>query len=122
MKQQDRTLNGKHFKRHQATADTQRKVADWDIWTCDDPTFAHDYDRTVSLLVNAGKAILTFADGETADLQAGDFMTIYQGATATWTISEALRNSYCYHDSFDSATKRQQLVYWQNNDTNSTTK
>ena len=93
----ERLIDAACFKRRLATEDTKRKVVDWDIWECADAEFSHDYDRTVSLYVNEGSAILSFADGSQVDLQAGDFLTIAQGASAVWAISSPLRNSYCYH-------------------------
>ena len=109
----DRLLDSASFKRRKATADTKRKITAWEIWECDDPTFSHDYVRTVSLLVHSSAAIVRFDTGETVDLMAGDFLTIEAGARAQWTISEPLRNSYQYHDTFMSASNREDQVRWQ---------
>lgn len=102
----ERMVDSAQFKRRKATADTKRKIAGWEIWECQDPEFQYHYDRTVSLYVHQGTAVLTFGNGETVDLQAGDFLTIESGASATWAISAPIRNSYRYHDTFISASNR----------------
>lgn len=109
----ERILNSHQFKRRKATEDTKRKLAGWEIWGCAEPEFSYEYDRTVSLYVHQGVAELTFGDGETVDLQPGDFLTIQMGAKARWTITEPIRNSYMYHDTFDSASHRDRQVRWQ---------
>ena len=111
----ERILGSVQFKRRKATEDTKRKIAGWEIWECEDPEFQHNYERTVSLYVHRGTAVLTFDDGETVDLQPGDFLTIEKGAGATWAISEPIRNSYRYHDTFLSASNRAAQVRWQGN-------
>ncbi len=106
MRLNERLLDAAQFKRRKATEDTKRKIAGWEVWDCADPTFSHDYDRTVTMYVHDGAAVLTFADGTTVDVQPGDTLTVQKGASATWTISAPIRNSYCYHDSFVSASNR----------------
>lgn len=116
MRLSERLLDAEQYQRRKATADTVRKIVGWEIWECSDASFSHDYDRTVSLYVHAGAAVLTFASGEQVDLQAGDFLTIEAGASATWAISAALRNSYRYHDTFESAVQRKSQVAWADNE------
>ena len=108
----ERILDSVQFRRRKATADTERKIAGWETWICEGPEFQHDYVRTVSFYVHHGAAVLTFDDGETVDLQAGDFLTIEQGASAKWAISEPIQNSYMYHDTFMSAANRTTQVRW----------
>jgi len=115
MRVTERMLDGKNFKRRQATADTKRKIEGWDVWECDDETFQHDYDRKVTMYVDHGDAVLTFADGEVVDIKAGDTLTIQAGASASWQINVPIRNLYCYHDSFGSAENRSAQVKWQEN-------
>ena len=110
----DRRLDSVSFKRRKATADTLRKIRDWDIRECEQPTYNHNYDRAVSLVVHSGAAIVRFDTGETVDLVAGDFLSIEPGVQGTWEISKPLRNSYQYHDTFQSASKRENQVRWQN--------
>lgn len=110
---QERMLDSTHFKRRKATEDTKRKIASWDIWECSDPTFSHDYERTVTMFVHEGMAVLTFSDGTTVDLKPGDTLTVKQGASASWMISKPIRNSYMYHDTFMSASKRAEQVRWE---------
>ena len=112
MRLNERLLDAEQYQRRKATADTVRKIVDWEIWECADASFSHDYDRTVSLYVQQGAAVLTFATGDQLDLQAGDFLTIEAGAHADWAITEPLRNSYCYHDTFESAVQRTSQVRW----------
>jgi uncharacterized cupin superfamily protein len=109
----ERIVDSRYFKRRKATADTQRKIANWAIWNCADPEFEYDYERRVSLYVHQGAAELTFSDGEVLDLQPGDFLTIEPGARATWKITAPIRNSYAYHDTFESASRRASQVRWQ---------
>lgn len=94
----ERLLDSRFFKRRKATEDTKRKIGAWDIWECADPAFSFEYDRTVTMFVHEGAAVLTFSDGETVDLQAGDTLTVQSGASADWVISQPIRNSYQYHD------------------------
>lgn len=110
----DRRLDSASFKRRKASADTLRKIRDWDIWECDQSTYSHDYDRAVSLVVHSGAATVRFDTGETVDLVAGDFLSIEPGVQGSWEISEPLRNIYQYHDTFQSASKREEQVRWQN--------
>ena len=109
----ERILDSARFKRRKATEDTKRKIVGWEGWSCEGPEFQHDYDRTVSLYVHQGGAVLTFDNGETVDLQSGDFLTIEEGARACWAISEPIRTSYRYHDTFMSASNRSEQVRWQ---------
>lgn len=113
MRVTERMLNGKNCKRRQATADTKRKVEGWDVWECNDETFQHDYDRTVTMYVDRGNAVLIFADGEVVDITAGETLTVQAGASASWQINAPIRNLYCYHDSFGSAANRSAQVKWQ---------
>ena len=83
----ERIANAAYFKRRKATEDTKRKLSEWPIWECADPEFSHDYDQTVSLFVHEGGADLKFSDGSEVNLQAGDFLTIEQGASAVWATT-----------------------------------
>lgn len=116
MRLNDRILDAEHFRRRKATKDTLRKIAGWDIWECADPIFSYDYDRTVTLYVHHGEAVLTFADGKSVDLKPGDSLTIQAGARATWRILQPIKNSYMYHDSFRSAAERDAQVRWSSTD------
>ncbi len=108
----ERRLDAQQFQRRKATADTLRKMAGWDTWQCDEPAFEYHYDRRVSLYVHHGLATLTFDNGETVDLEAGDFLTIEPGASANWAISQPIKTCYLYHDTFSSAANRNAQVYW----------
>ncbi len=99
----ERILDSVQFKRRKATEDTKRKIGGWEIWYCEGPEFQHCYDRTVSLYVHQGAAVLTFDGGETVDLRPGDLLAIEEGARAASAISEPIRNSYMNHDTFTSA-------------------
>lgn len=110
MRLNERILDSRSFKRRKATEDTKRKVVAWDIWECADPAFSFEYDRTVTMFVHEGAAVLTFADGEIVDLQEGDILTVQSGASADWVISQPIRNSYRYHNTFTSASNREAQV------------
>jgi uncharacterized cupin superfamily protein len=110
MRLTERRLDSDLFKRRKATEDTKRKISGWDIWECNDPTFSHDYDRTVTMYVHEGEAVLTFSNGEVVDLQSGDTLTINPGAHADWVITKPVRNSFMYHDTFMSAANRKEQV------------
>ena len=110
MRLNERLLDSELFKRRKATDDTKRKISGWEIWECTDPAFNYNYDRTVTMYVHKGAAVLTFSNGEIVDLQSGDTLTIQAGARADWVISEPIRNSYCYHDTFISASNRETQV------------
>ncbi|WP_282607780.1 cupin domain-containing protein [Pelagibius sp. Alg239-R121] len=114
MRLNERILDSDQFKRRRATEDTKRKIASWEIWECADPAFSYDYDRTVTMYVREGVAVLTFSNGASVDLQPGDTLTVHSGASADWVISEPIRNSYMYHDTFASASNRGTQVKWQN--------
>lgn len=109
----ERLLDATHFKRRKATEDTKRKIDGWEVWECADPAFDYDYNRTVTMYVQAGAAVLTFADGTSVDIQPGDTLTVQAGARASWVITSPIRNSYMYHDSFLSAAKRGEQVRWE---------
>jgi uncharacterized cupin superfamily protein len=115
MRLNQRILNSNQFTRRKATDDTKRKISDWEIWECEGPEYQYDYDCTVSLYVHEGAAVLTFGDGETVDLIAGDILIIEKGASATWAISAPIKNSYRYHNTFISASNRAAQVRWQEN-------
>ena len=108
----ERIMDSGQFTRRKATADTLRKIAGWEIWACEGPTYQYDYDVTTTMFVHEGVAVLTFDNGETVDLEAGDVLTIEQGASATWAISSQIRNSYQYHNTFESASQRTCQVRW----------
>lgn len=110
-KRNERMLDGVFFSRRKATEDTKRKISAWEIWECTDPEFTYTYDKTVSLYVQDGAADITFENGEKVNLVAGDFLTIQSGTSATWAITQPIRNCYQYHDSFQSASNRHKQVY-----------
>lgn len=113
MRLNDRLLSSDLFKRRKATEDTRRKISGWEIWACADPAFSYAYDRTVTMYVHEGAAVLTFTNGEAVDLQAGDTLTVQAGASADWVISQPIRNSYRYHDTFTSAANREAQLRWE---------
>lgn len=92
-----RQLQSACFHRRTAGPDLQSQTAGWQVWTCDGPTFQHDYDQGVTLCVQRGRAVVSFADGGRVDLQPGDALTIMQGASAVWLIRDPIENRYSYH-------------------------
>lgn len=112
MRLEERRYDGAGFSRRKATADTIRKVADWEVWECRDTAFRHSYDRTVTLYVQEGSATLTFGSGDTVKILTGDTLTIEAGCAADWVIRPPIRNLFRYHDTFDSAAHRQAQIHW----------
>lgn len=92
----ERFLEALWFRRSTARKDILGTIRDWEVWSCDGPEFRHDYDRTVTLYVHRGQAVVGFADGSQIDLQPGDMMMITKGASAVWAISCPIHNSYVY--------------------------
>ncbi len=90
MGHKERKLDGSNFKRRMATVDTKRKIIGWDIRECPDQTFAHNYERTITLYVHQGSTSLTFSDGETVKIQAGGTLTLQAGASATWAVEPTI--------------------------------
>lgn len=117
MRSEERLVDARFFKRRKATEDTKRKIKGWEIWECGDPSFEYSYDRTVTMFVHEGAASLDFADGSSVDIEPGDTLTVLAGAQASWSISDPIRNSYMYHDTFASAANREAQVRWQGKDT-----
>ena len=92
-----RYLKTPFFHRRTAGFELLAETANWEIWTCEGPTFQHDYDQGVTLCVERGTAVVNFADGNRVDLQPGDALTIAQGASAVWLIGAPIQNRYAYH-------------------------
>lgn len=91
-----RSLKTPLFYRRTAGSELLAETATWEVWTCDGPTFQHDYDQGVTLCVERGAAVVNFADGSHVDLQPGDALTIAQGASAVWLIGAPIQNRYAY--------------------------
>ena len=91
-----RLLKTPVFHRRTAPADFKQQAADWDVWDCTGPTYAHDYDQGVTLFVDRGAARVDFSTGDSVQLQVGDLLTIEVGAKGVWTILQTVRNLYRY--------------------------
>ena len=87
-----------------APADIEHKTAGWETWHCDSNTFQHRYVPGATFYVVKGRARLTFAHGVQLDIEAGDFVSIGDGAEAVWEISAAIETRYTYHDDRGAAT------------------
>lgn len=95
------TLDARHqksdvFLRRSAPPDFKHTAKEWEVWTCEGPSFEHVYDQGVTLFVDQGAAVISFSTGEQVALQAGDLLTIAQGAQGSWNILQPLRNLYRY--------------------------
>lgn len=101
-----RFMTARHCMRKTANDTVRHATGNWEIWNCEGPDYRHDYDRDVSLLVNTGKAIVSFSDGLQVDLQPGDLMTIFSGVSASWSILDPIQNLYIYHDQLPTDAKR----------------
>jgi uncharacterized cupin superfamily protein len=96
----ERALHTPHVTRSTASADTVSKVGDWNVWTCEVSEFTYNYQRRVSFLVREGTADLAFETGERVSIRPQDFITIEVGSVVSWRVTSAVRNSFCYHDTF----------------------
>jgi len=93
------------ISRQRAPHDIARTTADWDTWHCDSSTFQHRYVPGATFYVVAGRARLTFAHGAQLDIEAGDFVSIGDGAEAVWEISAPIETRYRYHVDSSAATE-----------------
>jgi uncharacterized cupin superfamily protein len=92
------------ISRQRAPDDIEHTTADWDTWHCDSNTFQHRYVPGATFYVVNGRARLTFAHGVQLDIEAGDFVSIGDGAEAVWEISAPIETRYTYHDDRGAAT------------------
>ena len=58
------------------------------------PGTAEDTEADECFVVLAGRATLTFADGEVVDLAPGVVVRLHEGDRTTWTVHETLRKMY----------------------------
>ncbi|SAK51549.1 hypothetical protein AWB78_01132 [Caballeronia calidae] len=86
------------ISRERAPADIERTTGDWKTWRCDSKVFQHRYVPGATFYVVKGRARLTFAHGAQLDIEAGDFVSIGDGAQAVWDISVPVETRYTYHD------------------------
>ena len=86
------------INRERAPAGIEHTIADWQTWFCDSNTFQHRYVPGATFYVVKGRARLTFEHGAQLDIEAGDFVSIGDGAEALWDISAPIETRYKYHD------------------------
>ncbi|MPW21577.1 DUF861 domain-containing protein [Paraburkholderia sp. CNPSo 3157] len=86
------------ISRQRAPDDIEQTTASWDTWHCDSNTFQHRYVPGATFYVVNGRARLTFAHGVQLDIEAGDFVSIGDGAEAVWEIFAPIETRYTYHD------------------------
>jgi uncharacterized cupin superfamily protein len=79
-------------------ADIERATAQWDTWHCDGSTFEHRYVPGATFYVVKGRARLTFVHGVQLDVEAGDLVSIGEGAQARWEVAAPVETRYTYHD------------------------
>jgi uncharacterized cupin superfamily protein len=91
--------------RERAPAGIEHTIADWATWLCDSNTFEHRYVPGATFYVVKGRARLTFAHGAQLDIEAGDFVSIGDGAEALWHISAPIETRYRYHDNLGAAAE-----------------
>jgi uncharacterized cupin superfamily protein len=92
------------ISRVRAPADIEHATADWETWLCDSSTFQHRYVPGATFYVVEGRAQLTFAHGAHLEIEAGDVVSIGNGAEAVWEISAPIETRYTYHDNRGAAT------------------
>jgi uncharacterized cupin superfamily protein len=67
------------------------------IWHCTPGVFYMEHpDETITLL--EGRATVTFPDGDTFEVKAGDMGFIPAGTRAKWEVHETVRKSFHCHD------------------------
>jgi uncharacterized cupin superfamily protein len=81
-----------------APVDIEAMTANWETWRCDSCMFEHRYVPGAKFYVVAGRARLTFAHGVQLDIEAGDLVSIGEGAQACWDIAVPVETRYTYHD------------------------
>ncbi|MEM5338381.1 cupin domain-containing protein [Paraburkholderia azotifigens] len=93
------------ISRERAPDGIEHTTARWQTWHCDSNTFQHRYVPGATFYVVKGRARLTFAHGAQLDIEAGDFVSIGDGAEAVWEISAPVETRYAYHDDRRPATE-----------------
>ncbi len=63
------------------------------IWECEPGTFS-GYVADEMFTVVSGRATITFADGETIEVAAGDAVVLEAGVPTTWVVHETIRKTY----------------------------
>jgi hypothetical protein len=92
------------ISRQRAPLDIERTMAGWATWHCDSDTFEHRYVPGATFYVVKGRARLTFAHGVQLDIEAGDVVSIGDGAQARWAISAPVETRYTYHEERNTKT------------------
>jgi uncharacterized cupin superfamily protein len=93
------------ISRQRAPHDIAHTTAHWDTWHCDSATFRHRYVPGATFYVVAGRARLNFAHGAQLDIEAGDLVSIGDGAEAVWQIAAPIETRYRYHGNGSAATE-----------------
>jgi uncharacterized cupin superfamily protein len=84
--------------KQRAPADIKQRIADWDIWHCDSENYEHRYVPGATFYVVRGHARLTFAHGAELDIEAGDVVSIGEGAEAVWDVFAPIETRYWFHN------------------------
>ena len=70
-------------------------VFSWPVWTKGNSKFDWHYDQQEQCYLTEGKAVITVgADRYT--IQAGDFVTLPQGMSCIWHITEPVKKHYSF--------------------------
>lgn len=80
--------------KQRAPADIGQRIADWETWHCDSEKFEHRYVPGATFYVVQGRARLTFSHGLELDIEAGDFVSIGEGAEAVWDVFAPIETRY----------------------------
>ncbi|SAL29892.1 hypothetical protein AWB70_01811 [Caballeronia cordobensis] len=88
-----------------APSDIERMTARWETWHCDSREFQHCYVPGATFYVVRGRAHLTFSHGAALSIEAGDLVSIGEGAQAQWAISAPVETRYTYHDHGDASSE-----------------
>jgi uncharacterized cupin superfamily protein len=84
------------ISKQRAPADIEQRIADWETWHCDSERYEHHYVTGATFYVVQGRARLTFSHGAEFDIEAGDFVSIGEGAEALWDVFAPIETRYAW--------------------------
>lgn len=78
---------------------TENRLAEinkWDVWEKEPCVFDHHYDKNEHFYFLEGEAEISDQSGKTVVVNAGDLVTISQGADTTWKVIEKVRKHFLF--------------------------
>ena len=71
-------------------------VNSWSIWECEPSTFDWQYSENESAYVLEGKVTVTTENGETVEINKGDFVRFPKGLKCKWNVIDKIRKHYTF--------------------------